>query len=620
MAMERAEFDALVARLETFARDRPDAYRLRVAAMALLGYAYLALMLLVLLALLIGSALSVMYLKLAGIKLLMVVGAFVWLVVNALWVKLGEPDGIAIDRRRAPALFERIERLRKALGAPHFHRVLVTDDFNAAVVQTPRLGLFGWHRNTLLLGLPLLKSLSVEQLDAVLAHEFGHLAGGHARFSNWLYRLRAAWSRLLDALQRNRSAGSFLFRRFFDWFVPRFSAYSFPLARANEYEADAVSARLTSPQALAQALTGVSVIDRYLSERYWPGVHAQADHQPQPAFAPFAHLDSGLRERLDGDDTQRWLHHALALQTTSDDTHPALSDRLRALGQSATLAPPATGESADCLLGPGRQAIIDRLDRAWQDRIAHDWRQRYQEVQQGRQRLAELSERAARETLGDDEALERARLDGEFGDGREAAMAQIRAVLAHTPDHAIAHYLLGTRLLEGDDAEGIGHVERAMSLEPQLLAYGHQALRDFHARHGNGDAAREHHDRVIEQRAEQQAAEAERDSINLRDKFLPHGLDAAVVAAIRDALKTMDVREAWLVRKHCQHLPDQPLYILGFRYTKPLHLYREQRCNDLVHRIASEVAFPGQTLVIHTEGDNTAFADRLRRVADSRVV
>ena len=50
----------------------------------------------------------------------------------------------------------------------------------------------------------------------------------------------------MAVLEASESKGSFLFMPFLNWFVPYFSAFSFPLARANEYEADAISVRLTS--------------------------------------------------------------------------------------------------------------------------------------------------------------------------------------------------------------------------------------------------------------------------------------------------------------------------------------------------------------------------------------
>src|SRR5262249_7727554 len=151
----------------------------------------------------------------------------------------------------------------------------------------------------LIIGLPLMKALTREQLAAVLAHEFGHLAGGHGRLANWIYRLRFGWIRLAQALQERNSFGSFAFRPFFKWYAPYFSAVSFPLARANEYEADAASARLTSPTAAAAALTGVNVIGTVLQARYWPNLLRNADRVAQPSFAPFAEMGTAIGPDID---------------------------------------------------------------------------------------------------------------------------------------------------------------------------------------------------------------------------------------------------------------------------------------------------------------------------------
>jgi Zn-dependent protease with chaperone function len=344
MAMTNEAFEALVRRLEPAARANPGLYRLRVASFAALGYLYLVATAVLLIAILVLGVIAVVRLQAAALKFLIIYVPFVFLVLRAMWVDIHPPKGIAITARSAPQLFERIERLRKALGAPRFHRVVIDDHFNAAVVQVPLLGLFGWHRNYLVIGLPLMKALTPAQLDAVVAHELGHLAGGHARFSNWLYRLRLAWGQLFGELQRTRSRGAFLFRGFFDWYVPRFEAYSFPLARENEYAADAASARLATAPAAAQALTAVSVGGSYLAERYWPAVFARASFEPQPPLAPYADLGPALAIEIAGAHGQRWLADALARTTGFDNTHPCLADRLRALGEAPAIAPPAAGE------------------------------------------------------------------------------------------------------------------------------------------------------------------------------------------------------------------------------------------------------------------------------------
>jgi hypothetical protein len=42
------------------------------------------------------------------------------------------------------------------LKTASIHEVLVTPEFNASIAQVPRLGVFGWHRNYLRIGLPLM--------------------------------------------------------------------------------------------------------------------------------------------------------------------------------------------------------------------------------------------------------------------------------------------------------------------------------------------------------------------------------------------------------------------------------------------------------------------------------
>lgn len=42
------------------------------------------------------------------------------------------------------------------------------------------------------LGLPLLNALTVSELRAVLAHEFGHFVGGDTSLGKWIHKTRSA--------------------------------------------------------------------------------------------------------------------------------------------------------------------------------------------------------------------------------------------------------------------------------------------------------------------------------------------------------------------------------------------------------------------------------------------
>jgi Zn-dependent protease with chaperone function len=616
------EFEALVGRLEEAARRNPGGYKTRVVLMALLGNAYLGIMLLLIAALLLAAIVSIAWLKGAGVKIAFVVGVFLWMVLKALWVRLEPPQGMEVTAREAPQLFAMIEELRRALRAPRFHHVLVTDDFNAGVVQAPRLGLFGWSRNYLLIGLPLAKALTVDQFKAVLAHEFGHLARGHGRLSNWIYSQRLRWSRLMAVLDQAESAGRFLFRPFLRWYAPYFNAYSYPLARANEFEADATSARLVSRRAAAEALTAVNVVGSYLEERYWPQIHRRADELPQPAFAPYSSMGSRVTTEIDAASMQNWLAQALARKTTVEDTHPCLAERLNALGEKPALVAPATGGAADRLLGVALERITREFDQNWHDGVLPWWEQRHREVQEARERLTALDAKvAAGEELSVQEAYDRALLTESPGGDADGCLAQLRALHERAGDDPVLHYTLGVRLLARDDESGIALLKRAMQRDPWEIVRCSEALRDYCWRKDRKDEAHAWHERMVERAELEHAAKLERDLVRTSDKFDRHALEPKALEALRAQLKSVPgLRKAYFVRKRVKHMPERICYVFGYTVGTFLRWHTKKRAAEVLAGIQEKVSFPGETLILCVEGDNSAFGGKFRWMRGSRIL
>ncbi len=620
--MTNEQFEAFVGRLERHARKNPGGYKFKVLLLALLGNAYVSAMLLLVVALLAVLFASVTVLKAFAVKLILVVGFFLWMVVKALWVKIAPPEGAEVTTGQAPELFAMVGGLRRELGAPRFHHVLITDDFNAGVVQSPRLGIFGWPRNYLLIGLPLLKSLTVEQFKAVLAHEFGHLAKGHGRMSNWIYRQRLRWSRLLAVLETAESRGSFLFKPFLHWFVPYFNAYSFPMARANEYEADATSARLTSAVAAAEALTSVNVVSGYLAEQFWPQIHKRADEQPQPGFAPYSNMGRGIATELGQASADKWLARAMDRQTDCADTHPALPDRLKVIGEGPRFVPPAEGEAADRLLGRALEAITANFDRRWQDNISSAWEQHYRETQQGRAQLAELNALAeSHSELTLQQAYDRARLTEAIGSNPDDALTQFQALHERAADDAVVCLALGARLLRRDDVSGCALIERAMDLDKAIIVQACELLRDYHWRNGRKDEAHAWHQRLIERAQMLDDAAKERNQVLLVDKFEPHGLSDDALGALREQLRDVPhLRKAYLVKKRVKHVTDLPCYVFGLRVTGLFQLRNERRATETLRRIQESVQLPRETLIINVEGDNYRFGRKFRWMRGARIL
>lgn len=620
--MTNDEFSALVLKLEQQARTSPAGYQLRTLLLAMLGNAYLILIVLLLLALLVAMLASIAILKAVGTKLALLVGFFLWNVVKALWIKVQPPEGTEVNAQQAPALFAMIGELQQRLSAPRFHHVLITDDFNASVMQTPRLGLFGWYRNYLLIGLPLLKSLTPEQFKAVLAHEFGHLAKGHARIGNWIYRQRYRWSRLMRQLEEQGSKGGFLFRPFLNWYAPYLNAYSFPLARANEYEADAAAARLTSPQAAAEALTNVNVIGSYLNERFWPTLHRQADDLPQPGFMPYATMSNSFCREIDATAADAWLQQALQRNSDIDDTHPAFRDRLQAIGATARLAPPANDAAADRLLGSALETITRAFDQRWLNYIQPAWEARHREIQDGRKQLAELNQRhSAQEELSIDEQYDRALLTESIGGDADSAQEQLRELHRQVPQHSGVCFSLGLRLLNQDDASGVALLQQAIASNAELKPRGCEVLRDYFWRIGEQQQAHAWHEQLLAAVRQQEAAQKERDQVLLVDRFDRHGLDASTLAALQQQLRSVNgIGKVYFVRKQVAHHPDRPCYVLGFTLKGWLPLRRKQRVQTVIAELQQKVTFPGETLLIGVEGNNYRFGRKFRWMRGSCII
>jgi len=512
MAMTHEEYSETVRRLEEYAGREPKKYALRVGALAALGYAYV----LGVLAAVVALIYLLFWLTSEGGRINFVVVKFgwvlamlVWVVLRALWVKMPAPEGIRLTRGQSPRLFELADGLAASLEAPRVHVLQVDGEYNASLAQVPRLGPFGWHRNYLTLGLPLMQALTPGQFRAVLAHELGHLSGNHGRFGSWVYRVRQTWVQLLVRLEREERWGAFVFTKFVNWFAPYFNAYSFVLARRHEYEADKAAAQIAGAREAARALAAVAVKGAYLSEKYWPEIFGRADEQREPTSGAFAGMWPVLRSGPAAGDARQFLSRSLLEETGYEDTHPALAQRLGALGlgpeEAESLAEEvaAAGEgvetAAEHYLGELRGELSRRLDEEWVAKTAPAWRERHERATKSRRRLAELEEKARAQELNDKEAWALAELTAEFR-GTEEAVPLLRELTGRNNKMvaAPAHSLLGQILLAKEDESGIEHMQRAMAADHEYVPVACQVLYGYLRTHGREEEAEAYRRKLIQ--------------------------------------------------------------------------------------------------------------------------
>ena len=577
--MQQEQFDALIERLEVFAHQNATTYKLRVGLLAVLGYTYIFAILLGLLtalAMMVWLVIASGRINIAIVKLFIIVGIPVLIVLNSLWIKFAAPTGLELSRPEFPRLFALIDELTSTLKAPQFHRVLLTEEFNAAAAQVPRLGIFGWQQNYLILGLPLMQVLSPMQFRAVLAHELGHLSGNHGRFGGWIYRLRLTWVQLLARLeQAGHDAVLGIFKKFFDWYVPFFDAYSFVLRRSNEYEADRCAVQLAGVNNTGEALIAVAVKAKFLDATFWPSIYQQVHHEVEPPQTAFTTMFAALSGEVTQEDASKLLEQSLAQKTNNADTHPCLRDRLTALGyltknESTKLALPSLPKisAATELLESKLEPLVEHFNNEWKEKVATPWRQRFARTQEIQKNLQDLAQKAQVQPLTTEEAWSRACWTAEI-QGDEKAIALFYEVLAIQPHHPGANYAVGQFLLQQQDATGIEYIDKAMQAESDCIVDGCQLVYNF--LHQQGKLAEAN---VYRKQAEQHyqlvvRARQERSTVDEGDSFTPHNLPNADIESLQHQFSHYPaVKKVYLVQKVLQYFPEKPTYIFGIVYDR----------------------------------------------------
>jgi Zn-dependent protease with chaperone function len=606
MAITQGQFDTLVGKLEEFSKRNPGNYRLRVALFAALGYAYIFLILAGLLALIgvvvlsifSGNRVSANTIKFAGFLLFLAC-----VIVRSLWVTFPPPQGLKLNRDRVPYLFALVDELTTKLQAPRFHNILLNQQFNAAVVQIPRLGIFGWQENYLLLGLPLMQSLSLEQLKAVLAHELGHLSGNHSRFAAWIYRIRKTWMQIYERLHQSEQHGATaLFNHFLEWYWPAFNAYSFILARMDEYEADRCAAQLAGAHTAAEALINVEVKARFLESSFWTDIHKQVQHQVDPPDNVYSSMLTVLHSPIAEDNNKLWLKQALAEKTNNADTHPCLTDRLQSLGYSITkaqkLSQPATIQisAAEHLLGTALQQFATQFDRDWKEAAATPWRQRYAYLQQTLDKLQALEQKAQIQKLAEQEVWEQVCYTLEL-QRDEAALPLLQDVLKNQPDYAEANYTIGRILLQKADPAGIVYIEKAIVKRIDWVIDGCELVYSFLSLQGQTEEAQRYRDRADQHYQLLLKAQQERSDVFNRDTLKPHTLTASEVDELKQQLADYpQVKEAYLAEKVVTYFPEKRLCVLGI-VRKRSWSESDDADQKLLNLLATNLQFPSETLL-----------------------
>ena len=257
--------------------------------------------------------------------------------------------GPPVTRESQPQLLELVQEVADAVGHPMPDATYLDADANAGVREVGRpLS----RRRVLVLGLPLLELLTVDQLRAVLAHEFGHYVGGDTRIGLWTYRTREAIVRTVSSLHWDEDGDDWflkLVRAPFEAYAQLFMRITSAISRSQELAADRlavdVAGRAAHVGALRRSAAGGPAFEAFWYEEFVPALVAGLRPPLGDGFRRYLSVD------MIDEAVARTLNSALE-QDAHDpyDSHPTLSQRLTAVGAGPDEDPPALGPPAATLL------------------------------------------------------------------------------------------------------------------------------------------------------------------------------------------------------------------------------------------------------------------------------
>jgi Zn-dependent protease with chaperone function len=559
-----------VAKITPLATRHPTAYVALVVAWVLAGYAMLVGLLFTGVALaLLAIAGAVTTRGFAFRSSARAPLRFAGVVTRALWVQTHPPvppGGVRLTEVDAPELFAEIRRVQTQLDAVAVDEVFVYDALNAAAVQYPRLGVFGWHKNVLWIGLPYLVLLGKDEFRSVLAHELGHLRRNHSRLRNWTLRVRRSWARLVA----DESHGDFtrgVLMGIVRQYETRFAAMTFVLARNGELDADQSAVTVAGRTAVAAGLVRSHALSAQVVDEFWDRVYGEASTAAEPG-SPYLRM---IRERAvlraRGNDRET-LQQVLQLESTFDCVHPSLADRLSAIGVSSgeatTALLSADGESERHWLGDGLAQIAGRCDEEWRTRVRTSWRKRYLVAEDARALRAAI---APIESL-DEDALERTMKIHDWFDENEAALACAAALGSRKPgdrDLELDVLLRRVRLGDAGAAASIaGWFESGRAFDSWCVEEIAGALE------ANGEPQRAAAllSKLAADRETSARAAQELGGVSAGDTFAPHELTPAQVETLRADLAGCHLSVAYVARRVNRYATETLSHVVVVAFSK----------------------------------------------------
>ena len=295
-------------------------------------------------------------------------------------LKLSPPAGLTINEDKAPELFNKLRELHIRFKRPEIRRIVITGNYELDIIKTPRWILPVWSTNTMVIGLPVMQSLSPKQFDCMVARRIGQFSKRDNLLTNWLYQLRPIWQQCRAACNKQKAPGIEPLKLFLAIYAPFYASVSAHVARMDELNADTYAMQLYNDEEVLEMITADSVCRWYIKNRYWPAVYKVAAFETKSPPRPHSKMAAAVRTNLKGEKLKSLLAGSMNINSRWTDKTPSLVSRVKNIGHEKPYPLEPGGETAaEHYLGASINGAIDLVDKLWMKALLEKRkRQRYQ--------------------------------------------------------------------------------------------------------------------------------------------------------------------------------------------------------------------------------------------------
>ncbi len=554
-----------------------------------------------------GQVFAFLFVIAAGL----VKGAF-----KALFFRLPKPQGVLLNKREVPELYNLINKIRKATRCPKIHHIMLNSEFNAFISERPSIGMFGWYRRYLVIGMPLLLTLTEDELKGVIAHECGHLSKAHGKSSVKIYRSRAVWEKIAKEFDKENSKGSFLVDGFIKRYLPALNSIYFSASKQHEYEADKISLAVVDKQTFSNALLKVSLYSSLIENKFWSEMEMLNRDISNPVDDVFFRLENEAAKPIPEEIINTYVDNSMTYYSLPCSTHPSYIERMGALGAGRPVISPAETNGLRKILKDKADSILRLCSKDWSTRASEGWTKYYGQTAETKNRLGELEQKRASQELNADELLERAFIIERL-EGTDKALEAFKAVKEIYPDDIAAEYNIGRLLTYKGSEEGVEVLCNVMEKDYQAIPDCCYNIVNYYCYKDQKDLASEYYRYAVKFMETSEHVKGERNTLLKNDKFIPHDLSMETLQKIREHLiKYKQIKKAYVAIKHIQMSYQFPVYIIGIKYKALSKKKRKKIQNEL----ANINFLPWDCWIVGLNGENIEIEYNMDQVMDARIV